>query len=305
MKKIKKMLLIFGCLILLSSCSLPGLSSNQDSKVVSIATSVTTESQILAEIVSGMVEHYTDKKTSLIRNLGTAQISHRALLNGDADIAAARYTGTDVTTILKMEAITDPEKAVRVTEQEFKKRYGQIRFSSYGFDNTFVFLVKKETAEKYNLEKVSDLENISEELTVGTDRPWLTREGDGYPGFIEEYGFEFKKMLPMQIGLVYDAVAAGKVDVVLGYSTDGRIMSNHLVALEDDRNFFPPYDAVMIANQSFLQRDPQMQQVLSKLEGVITTETMQSLNFEADNNLLEPAIVAQRFLQENNYFEDK
>ncbi|HLQ39569.1 MAG TPA: osmoprotectant ABC transporter substrate-binding protein, partial [Tetragenococcus sp.] len=64
-------------------------------------------------------------------------------------MAAARYTGTDVTTILKMEAITDPEKAVRVTEQEFKKRYGQIRFSSYGFDNTFVFLVKKETAEKY------------------------------------------------------------------------------------------------------------------------------------------------------------
>src|SRR5699024_10803999 len=129
-----------------------------------------------------------------------------------------------------MDAIKDPQKAYEVDRRESKKRFDQKVYPSFGFSNAFVFLVRKDTAEKYHLKKVSDLKAISDQLTVGTDRPWLTRKGDGYPGFIKEYGFEFKKMLPMQIGLVYDAVAAHKVDVVLGYSTDGRIISNNLVA---------------------------------------------------------------------------
>ncbi|AYW45330.1 osmoprotectant ABC transporter substrate-binding protein [Tetragenococcus koreensis] len=305
MKKGKRAFLLLFCFIFLSGFSLPGLPSNKDSDVISIAGSITTESQILSSIVSGMIEHYTDQPTSVINNLGTAQISHRALINGDADIAAARYTGTDVTTILQMDAIKEPEKTFDVTKKEFKSRYDQVRFPSYGFDNTFAFMVRQDTADKYDLEKVSDLEEISDQLTVGTDRPWLTREGDGYPGFIQEYGFEFNQMLPMQIGLVYDAVAAGSVDVVLGYSTDGRVASNNLVMLEDDRQFFPPYDATIIANQEFLDQYPEAEDILDKLVGAIDTETMQELNYQADNNLVEPSIVAEQFLEDNDYFEDQ
>lgn len=305
MKKTKSIFLLLCCFIFLTGCSLPGLPSNKDDNVVSIAGSTTTESQILVSLVSGMIEHYTGKPTSEVNNLGTAQISHSALVNQDADIAAARYTGTDVTTILQMDAIKDPKEAFDVSKKELKERYNQVRFPSYGFDNTFVFLVSQDTADKYNLEKVSDLEKISGQITVGTDRQWLSRKGDGYQGFIKEYGFDFDQMLPMQIGLVYDAVAAGKVDVVLGYSTDGRVASNNLVMLEDDRQFFPPYDATIIANQSFLDRYPEYQDILNKLNDTIDTETMQKLNYQADNNLVEPSIVAEQFLQENNYFEDK
>lgn len=305
MKKGKSIFLLFCCFMFLTGCSLPGLPSNKDSEVISITGGVTTESQILASLASGMIEHYTDYQTSIINNLGTAQIDQQALLNGDADISTARYTGTDIITILQMDAIKDPEKAFDVSKKEVMSRYNQYRFPSYGFDNTFVFLVRQDTAEEYNLEKVSDLEEISDQVTVGTDRPWITRAGDGYPGFIQEYGFEFDEMLPMQIGLVYDAVAAHRVDVVLGYSTDGRIASNNLVMLEDDQQFFPPYDATMVANQSFLEQYPETKGVLDKLVGTIDTETMQELNYESDNNLVEPSIVAEQFLTENNYLKDQ
>lgn len=305
MKKLKVLLLSLVSLVFLASCSLPGLPSNKDDNVIGISGGVTTESQILASLTDEMIRHYTDKKTSVINNLGTATINQQALERKDIDLAAARYTGTDITTILQMDAIKDPQKAYEVDRRESKKRFDQKVYPSFGFSNAFVFLVRKDTAEKYHLKKVSDLKSISDQLTVGTDRPWLTRKGDGYPGFIKEYGFEFKKMLPMQIGLVYDAVAAHKVDVVLGYSTDGRIISNNLVALEDDHHFFPPYDAVIIANQNILDQDPEVDQALARLEDTISTETMQRLNYEADNNLIEPSIVAKNFLEKNHYFEDK
>ncbi|GMA53150.1 osmoprotectant ABC transporter substrate-binding protein [Alicyclobacillus contaminans] len=250
-----------------------------------------------------MVEHYTDKQTTIINNLGTTNINHEAMMNNDADISSTRYTGTDVASTLQLSPEKDPAKALDIVKKEFKDRYNQLWLDSYGFDNTYVFLVRKDTAEKYNLEKVSDLEDVADELSVGADRAWMTREGDGYPGFTQEYGFEFGSIFPMQIGLVYDAVAAHRMDVVLGYSTDGRIASYDLVMLEDDRQFFPPYDASPIINEELAQRDPEVKDALERLADKIDTETMQKLNYQSDNNLVEPSIVAQRFLEQHNYFE--
>ncbi|HBN1196639.1 TPA: osmoprotectant ABC transporter substrate-binding protein, partial [Enterococcus faecium] len=166
-------------------------------------------------------------------------------------------------------------------------------------------LVRKDTAQKYHLSKVSDLKNVADELVAGVDTSWINRKGDGYDGFQETYGFSFNSILPMQIGLVYDAVEAGKMDIVLGYSTDGRIASYDLVMLEDDRQFFPPYDAAPVVDNKILADTPHLKEALNKLGHTISTEKMQELNYEADNNLVEPSVVAQRFLQENHYFEGK
>jgi osmoprotectant transport system substrate-binding protein len=251
-----------------------------------------------------MVEHYTDKQTTIINNLGTTNINHQAMLNGDAGISSTRYTGTDIASTLLLEPVMDPDKALEVVQKEFKERYDQVWFPSYGFDNTYVFLVRKDTAEKYNLKTVSDLEAVADELVVGADRAWMTREGDGYDGFTETYGFKFGSILPMQIGLVYDAVDAHRMDVVLGYSTDGRIASYDLVMLEDDKQFFPPYDASPVVNQELLDEVPELENALLRLAGKIDTETMQQLNYESDNNLVEPSIVAERFLEDHHYFEE-
>ncbi|EPI00252.1 glycine betaine/carnitine/choline-binding protein [Enterococcus faecalis 13-SD-W-01] len=305
MKKWKIYLTFLGVLLVLAGCSLPGLASNDDEDTISITGGITSEAQILGSIVAGMIEHYTDKNATVINNLATTTINHQAMMNGDASISAARYTGTDLTTTLGLEAEKDPATAFDIVKREFEKRYDQTWFPSYGFDNTFVFLVRKDTAEKYHLSKVSDLKNVADSLSAGVDTAWITRAGDGYDGFQETYGFSFQSILPMQIGLVYDAVQAGKMDIVLGYSTDGRIASYDLVMLEDDLHFFPPYDAAPVVDNQLLKNTPGLEEALSKLAGTIDTKKMQQLNYEADNDLVEPSVVAERFLKENHYFEGK
>ena len=305
MKRLLNSLLLMVTALLLASCSFPGLASNTDEETISITGGSTSEAQILASLVAGMVEHYTDKNTAIINNLATTTINHQAMMNGDASISAARYTGTDLTTTLNLPPEKDPKKAFAIVKQEFEKRYDQTWFPSYGFENTYVFLVRKDTAEKYNLKKVSDLKNVADQLVAGVDTSWITRKGDGYDGFQTTYGFSFDSILPMQIGLVYDAVEAGKMDIVLGYSTDGRIASYDLVMLEDDRNFFPPYDAAPVVDNQVLKNTPGLEEALNKLGNTISTEKMQQLNYEADNNLVEPSVVAERFLKENHYFEGK
>ena len=304
MKKMKQLFLFFVMAFTLSACSLPGLKTSNDPNTIAITGGITTETQILASLVAEMIEHYTDKDTTIINNLGTTNINHQAMLNGDAQISAARYTGTDIASTLQLEPIIDPKEAFTVVKREFKERFNQVWYPSYGFANTYVFLVRQDTAEEFNLKTVSDLAQVADQLVVGADRAWMAREGDGYQGFIKTYGFSFESILPMQIGLVYNAVAANQMDVVLGYSTDGRIASYDLVMLEDDLNFFPPYDASPVITQELLDEVPELDTILMKLAGVIDTTMMQKLNYLSDNDLIEPSIVAKDFLEENNYFEE-
>lgn len=304
-RKLQTVLLALVSLLTLAGCSLPGLASASSDQTIAITGGITSESQILASLVAGMIEHYTDYDTTIINNLATTTINHQAMMNGDAEISAARYTGTDLTTTLGLDPVKDPKEAFKIVEKEFESRYQQTYMPSYGFDNTYVFLVRKDTAEKYQLKTVSDLQKHAGELVAGVDTAWITREGDGYEGFQEEYGFSFSRILPMQIGLVYDAVSAGKMDIVLGYSTDGRIASCDLVMLEDDRHFFPPYDAAPIIDDQLIAKEPKLKEAIAKLAGTIDTKEMQRLNYQADNNLVEPSVVAQEFLSNHNYFEER
>ncbi|MBK3495879.1 osmoprotectant ABC transporter substrate-binding protein [Viridibacillus sp. YIM B01967] len=294
------MIILIMALLCLSACS---LTDSGDDNAVKIASVTTSESKIMANMLKLMIEHDTDEKVEMINNLGSSVVLHQAMINGDANISSTRYTGTDLTGALKEEPIKDPKKAMDIVQKAFQERYNQTFFDSYGFANTYAFMVTREMAEKHNLKKVSDLKAIAKDLQAGVDNSWINRVGDGYKDFVETYGFDFKDVYPMQIGLVYDAVEAGKMDVILGYTTDGRIASYDLVVLEDDRQFFPPYDASTLAVNELLEAKPEVKVAIEKLIGKISTEQMQKLNYEADNNLVEPAIVAEKFLEEHNYFE--
>lgn len=303
--KFRFFLVLCSSLLIFSACSLPGLPSSKSKDTVSIGTLNTSESQILGGMVKGLIEYYTDLKVNMVNNLATSTMMHQAMLNEDVDISATRYTGTDLSGALQMTPEKDPELALQIVQREFEKQFQQTWYPSYGFANSYAFMVNKETAEKYNLVTISDLAEHGSELTAGVDTSWIDRKGDGYQGFAKEYGIDFKKVYPMQIGLVYDAVNAGKMDIVLGYSTDGRIASYDLVILEDDRQFFPPYDASVVVRDQLLATYPELAEILGKLSGEIDTKTMQALNYEVDDNLIEPEIVAERFLQKHDYFKAK
>lgn len=299
----KGFVILFFTIFFLGGCSLPGLSGAPDN-TIRIGTTNTSESQIMGEMIRLMIEHYTDLKVMMVKNLGTATVMHNAMLEEAVDITSTRYTGTDLTGALQMEPVKDPDEALAIVQREFTERWDQTWFDSYGFENTYAFTVSRELAEEYNLEKVSDLEPFADELRFGVDNHWMHRKGDGYQEFTETYGFEFPNIFPMQIGLVYQALANNEMDVVLAYSSDGRIAAFDLVILEDDLRFFPPYDTSLVARNEVLRKHPELKDILSKLIGTITTERMQELNYEADGEMREPAVVAREFLEEHNYFEE-
>ncbi|MDN6626989.1 MAG: osmoprotectant ABC transporter substrate-binding protein [Pisciglobus halotolerans] len=302
MKRVNLVLILLS-ILLVSACSLPGLGAVSEKKSIKIASLSSTEGQILSFMVEGMVEHYMDVDTQVINNLGSSTVNYQALKNGDANVSGVKYTGTSLTGPLGQEPITDPELALSTVIEGFDKEFNLKWYPSYGFANTYAFLVTKETAEKYGLKKVSDLETYADKMTAGVDSSWIERKGDGYKNFKKTYSFDFNRVYPMQIGLVYDALEAGEMDVILGYSTDGRIASYDLVVLEDDKNLFPPYDASPVASKEILEEYPELDDVLLKLKNSLTQEKMQQLNYEADNNLLEPKVVAQKFLEDNHFFE--
>lgn len=304
--KFKKSLiaLILMLVMLMSSCTLPGIGADTENDVV-VASGSNTERLILGEIVAQKIKHDTDLKVDMIPNLSSSILNHVAMLKGDVNVVGGMYTGTALTGELGMEPIKDPDKAMKVVQDEYYKRWNRFWYPSFGFANTYAFMVTKDFAEKHNLKKVSDLEKIKDDLKVGVDTAWITRKGDGYEAFKDIYGFEFKDIYPMQIGLVYTALATNEMDVVLGYSTDGKIASYDLVLLEDDKKLFPPYDCSPVASKEIAQKHPEVNESLLALVGSISTETMQELNRRADEDLIEPSQVAEDFLKENNYFDDK
>ncbi|HEH8231261.1 TPA: osmoprotectant ABC transporter substrate-binding protein [Staphylococcus aureus] len=306
MKKIKYILVVFVLsLTVLSGCSLPGLGSKSTKNDVKITALSTSESQIISHMLRLLIEHDTHGKIkpTLVNNLGSSTIQHNALINRDANISGVRYNGTDLTGALKEAPIKDPKKAMIATQQGFKKKFDQTFFDSYGFANTYAFMVTKETAKKYHLETVSDLAKHSKDLRLGMDSSWMNRKGDGYEGFKKEYGFDFGTVRPMQIGLVYDALNSEKLDVALGYSTDGRIAAYDLKILKDDKQFFPPYAASAVATNELLRQHPELKTTINKLTGKISTSEMQRLNYEADGKGKEPAVVAEEFLKKHHYFD--
>ncbi|KXZ20910.1 glycine/betaine ABC transporter substrate-binding protein [Bacillus nakamurai] len=303
-RKYKTRLLGFACIgmLLLGGCSLPGLSAASED-TIKIGAQSMTESEIIASMLGQLIEHNTDLKTTTIKNLGSNAVQQQSLINGEIDIAATRYTGDALTGTLRMEPEKDPAKALRLVQREFQNRYHMKWFDSYGFDNTYVFTVSKQLARKYHLETVSDVKTEASHLKFGVDNYWMKLRGNGYEDFMKTYGMTFEGTYPMQIGLVYDALKSNKMDIVLAYSTDGRIISYGLKMLKDDKQFFPPYDCSPVVPERVLKEHPELKGVINKMIGRIDTKMMQKMNYEVDGHLKEPSVVAKEYLEKYHYFE--
>lgn len=298
-------LLLIVSLVTAAGCHLPGLPANTRSGIV-IAGGNYAERQICTAIVEEMIRHeMPDVPVSVINNLGSATLVNQSMVHGDANVLGCMYTGTSLTGELGGKPIRDPEKAQAAVVRGYKEKFGAKWYPSFGFANTYAFMVSRELAEREHLTKVSDLKRLKDTLRVGVDANWMAREGDGYKAFQKFYGFSFKKISSMEIGLVYSAVHAGEMDVVLGYSTDGRIDAYDLVLLEDDLHLFPPYNASPVATYEALEKYPELDGVLRRLAGILDEKQMQKLNRLSDEKHLEPQVIAKDFLEAHDYFQGK
>ena len=165
----------------------------------------------------------------------------------------------------------------------------------YGFSNTYGLALRQETADQYGLATYSDLAAASGELTFGGNPDYIELE-TGYPRLCEAYQMQFQDVKQMEIALKYEALKNGEVDVINAFTTDAQLAANNLVLLTDDGSFFERFDAGTIVRKDALEKYPKLQGVLEKLNGLISEDEMQQLNYEVEVNGKEDKEVARQFL---------
>ena len=210
-------------------------------------------------------------------------LPHDALLAGRIDLYP-EYTGTAYTAILKHPPITDPRAVYDQVKKEYEEKFGVVVSEPLGFENTFAILVRGADARKLGLKNISDAVAHARNWRAGFGQDFMSR-ADGYPGFSKAYGLKFAEQpREMDLSLTYIALSSGQVDLIAGNSTEGRIAALDLVQLEDDRRYFPPYEAVYLVRKDSLARVPALREVLAKLAHSISTEEMRQMNYEVDAN---------------------
>lgn len=294
----KKTLLLLLCSLIIASffsaCKQPGKSALPPLRIGSITF---TEHIILTEMQKLLIERNLGYKVEHIPNFAASGVLHQSMNNGEIDLCV-RYLGTELTgASLQLSSYPhDPNAAYQLMRNEFSSRFRQTVFAPLGFQNTYAFALRSDDAKRLGLSNVSGLAAHAATLRLATDTTWLERETDGYQGFCRAYGFSFAATEPMEVSLLYKALRDKKTDVALAYSTDPRIKSYELTLLADDRQFFPPYDAVIVARDDTLERYAGLRTELARLSGQIDNTTMLELNYQVDELKCTPAEVAREFL---------
>lgn len=261
---------------------------------IHIATKPMTEQYVLGEMLDILIEQDTDLNVEITQGVGggTSNIQP-AMENGEFDLYP-EYTGTGWNMVLKKKGLYT-EDMFSSLQEEYNDDYDMSWIGMYGFNNTYGLVVRKEIADKYNLKTYSDLKAVSDQLTFGAEYDFFERE-DGYDALCAEYGFHFKKTMDMDIGLKYQAINQGKIDVMNIFTTDGQLSTSDVVVLVDDKQFYPSYMCGNIVRNEVMEQHPELEDVLQTLSGTITDSDMARMNYEVETLGREPRAVAKEFL---------
>ncbi len=258
-------------------------SADEPSGTVRIGGKNFTESNVLGEIVAQMLEERTGLKVEREFNLGGTMVCFGALQGGDID-CYCDYTGTAWSIILKeAEPAPDPLRTYVHVARSYRERYGLTWLWPFGLDNTYRLAVREDVAERLSLRTISDLVAHDGELSAGFSVEFNGRE-DGWPGLRDTYGLEFGSLRSMEHGLAYQAIAEGELDVIDAYATDGKLLRYPLRLLEDDKGFFPPYQAAPVFRSQTLERFPEIEPALADLALILPDERMQALNDKVEHD---------------------
>ena len=252
-----------------------------------------TEQFVLAELYAQALEAAGIKVEKKL-NLGGTLIAHKALEEKEIDLYP-EYTGTILLAVLKEESMTDPKAVYDKVKDAYAKK-GLVLLNQAPVNNTYVLVVRSETAQKYKLQTLTDLTKVSKELKLGAGPEFRDRK-DGIPGLKAKYGMEFKEDLQLAIGLRYQALKNDQIQIVNGYATDGMISAMKLARLKDDRNLWPPYYAVPVVRKDALDANPKIADVLNRVSGLLDEATVADMNYKVDGEKMEPKDVAHDFLK--------
>lgn len=290
--------MVIGLIFTLIAISFTGCTQEKE---IRVAAQNVNETIILAHMAKILLEENLGLKITLNTDFTGSSVLHQAMMGDELDIYPT-WTGTQLTGILRYEGPNlSPEDTYKKVKEGFEEKFDMTWSEPFGFNNTYVFTVRKDTADKYHLKKASDLAPYAKDWALAGDENFDTRQ-DAYPGWSKAYGIKFKEVLPMQYGLVYRAIENEEVDVAVAYATDSRIKKFDLTMLEDNKQFFPDYSGAYVLSQKMLKDYPKVLDTLNMLGGEIDTEQMGALNLRYDNGD-DPEMIARDFLKDKGWIE--
>lgn len=280
---------ICACLLITS------LLGRQAGDTIRIATKPMTEQYVLGEMLKILIEKDTDLQVELTQGVGggTSNIQP-AMESGEFDLYP-EYTGTAWNMVMKEEGLYT-EELFDDLQAFYNDELSMEWTGMYGFNNTYGLVVRREIAEQYALKTYSDLARISEQLVFGAEYDFFERE-DGYDALCDTYGFHFKETMDLDIGLKYQAIDQGQIDVMVIFTTDGQLSASDVTVLEDDKQFYPSYLCGNVVRSEVLQEHPELEQIFEQVTGIISDGDMASMNYQVETEGKEPEDVAEEFLE--------
>jgi len=257
-----------------------------------------TEEFILAEMYALLLED-AGFKVERKFNLGGTPVAHAALVKGDIDLYP-EYTSTGLLTVLKEKPLADPKAIIEAVRKGYKEQFKLSWLEPAPFNDTQALATTKDVSDKYGIKTYSDLSAKAAELRLGGPAEFAER-ADGIKGLQQAYGgFQFKEFKQLGTGsLRYEALKNGQIDVVVAFGTDGQISGMGLVLLQDDKHFYPVYQAAPVVRTDVLDKNAKIAEALNKLAPLLTDDVMAGLNWQVDGpTKKEFAAVAKAFLQE-------
>jgi osmoprotectant transport system substrate-binding protein len=253
-----------------------------------------TEQVILGELLAQEIEAKSGMKVERRFYLAGSYICNQALVSGRID-AYVEYTGTALTAILKQPVSRDPDAVLQTVRRLYASRDDVTVGEPLGFENTFAMVIRGDDAKRLNLSTLSQAAQYTPKWHLGVGYEFEQRP-DGLPGLSAAYDLHFAgPPRTMDLGLLYRALTARQVDMIAANSTDGPIQALGLVALQDDRHYFPPYQAVPLVRNESLRRWPQITQAVHMLAGKVTANDMRAMNEAVDGEHRDPADVVRDF----------
>lgn len=285
----------------LTAALLLGLCGCGKKETIHIASKPMTESYILTEMLKQIIEHDTDYTVEITKGVGGGTTNIQpALEKGEFDLYP-EYTRTGWLNVLKMpEMEKDDTKLFEELQAGYAEK-GLTWMGLYGFSNTYGLAMRKDRAEELGISTYSDLAERSGELIFGGNPDYLELP-TGYTRLCEAYGMAFKDTEQIDIGLKYEALENGDVDVINAFTTDAKLSSEDLTVLEDDKVFFERYDAGTVVRLDALEKYDGLEEALMKMDGLISESEMQQLNARVENGE-EDAAVAEDFLKEKGLLD--
>lgn len=281
---------------LIAACLLTASCSLRPANTIVIGSKNFSEQVILAEMLAEYVEATTHLHVERRFYLGGTYICQQAMLAGRID-AYVEYTGTAIAAILKEHPSGNAAAVYERVKREYEKRFNLVVMKPLGFNNTFAIVIRAAEAKRLNIHTISEAAKYTPRWRAAFGYEFMDR-ADGYDGLARTYGLKFADPpQSMDLGLIYRALVNKQVDLIAGNSTDGQIEAYHLIVLQDDRHYFPPYQAVPIVRDQTLKRYPVLRTALNGLAGKISDGEMRQLNYEVVGEHKDVTQVVRTFLR--------